>query len=730
MSHIEVDSLSLGEKIELFPFLETKGTVKELFSFYSQIQAKDVLLLSSKSFTSLESILSKYKKEWDLIKPIIKALEEAGEEQPKYKKAALWAKYTSGKITVPNEELEMMFAPYFHLSENQSLTLAKDFFKAGENEKAFTYLNRLCQYTDDFNSLVKASKLLKKIKKSAPDKVDVKTKVKVALLGGMTTPYLVPLLEACGLGRSFDLEIYEAEYNMIDVEILNPQSELHRFEPDIILTLPVIQNVDTKESSIIEKEQQRWTNLWKKVDQSLKARIIHLLYDYGDKEGSPFLSHYSPDGLSQTVEKINAALVSEGSQHGITFINHAGIAEQYGRLNWIDDKYWAMAKQPISMNLLPRLARHIIANIGIAYGRSKRCIAVDLDNTLWGGVLGEEGIHGVLAGNGDGESEEFIAFQQYLLDQTQRGCILVALSKNDEDLVKECFEARKDDFIIQWKDFTTTRINWTDKSQNLKSVSEELSLSTEHFVFIDDNPTERNRVRQILPDVTVPELPKGVSGYIREVDRHLLFEIQNLTKEDKARKESYKANAQRKELESNTGSFEDYLKSLDMVLTHKFLDDTVMERAAQLVSKTNQFNLTTKRYSQSALQEMAESKEHFPLCYRLVDRFGDYGWISLVILKVNDSVLDIDTWLMSCRVLGKAVEETVLSDMITIAQNQGCTEIRGTYIPTKKNGLVAGLYERLGFNKLDNDGNFCLSLSEPREEKTILIRRNEIAFDR
>ncbi len=326
-------------------------------------------------------------------------------------------------------------------------------------------------------------------------------------------------------------------------------------------------------------------------------------------------------------------------------------------------------------------------------------MAVDLDNTLWGGVLGEEGIYGVKAGQGDGESEAFLDFQKYLKNLADQGVALVAVSKNDESLVRECFAARQEDFAIHWDDFSAVRINWTDKAENLRSIAAELSLPLEHFVFVDDNPTERQRVRQVLPEVSVPELPLEPSDYQRAIETRLYFEKRVLTEEDKQRGESYRTNRQREGLKSVSGTLEEYLTSLDMVLEQRRLDASVLERAAQLVAKTNQFNVTTIRYSQAQLERISQDPNWYSSLYRLIDRFGDYGWIGLMLLHRVDDVLEIDTWLMSCRVLGKSVEKSMMDDAVGYARALGSRGLRGRYVPTKKNGLVADLFPRLGFEE-------------------------------
>jgi FkbH-like protein len=725
MKEISLVSHQLSQSLDILESASSHLSLSQLNAFFSDVNPQKLLALEPSVYPRLEKIVARYGKKWGMIEPLVLALEEAGQNQPHFKKLAIWARFLNGHISAEDSEFKKQFAPYFHLQPAQCLLIVKDLMRLEHWDEAFIYLSRCCELSEDFIELSKASKLLKEIRRRSPKSILARNKIKVAVLGGMTTMYLVSILDACAMARGIDLEIYEAEYNTIDLEIHNSSSGLFAFRPDVVLLLPIEQHLITEGEDAIEKEVARWRALWSSIETGLKAKVIHLLYDDGAREGSLFFLRNSPQARRHRVHRINAGLVQAGNLN-TSFIDYEGLIGYHGRINWQDEKYWALAKQPVNNLFLPRFARHIIATLCVSFGRSKRCIAVDLDNTLWGGVVGEEGVNGVKAGQGDGESEGFLAFQKYLLSLTELGCVLVAVSKNDESLAKECFEIRKDDFALRWSDFAATRINWLDKSENLKSLSEELSLPLEHFVFIDDNPSERNRVRQVLPEVAVPELPLDPSGYIKEIDRQLLFETLALTNEDKLRQSSYKANAERKGLESHFGSLGDFLESLDMVLEVKKLDQSVLERAAQLVGKTNQFNLTTRRYSPAELQQMADNEAYFPVCYRLVDRFGDYGWISLVISKVENKTLIVDTWLMSCRVLGKTVEETVLEDLIRVAKKYNCSKIKGIYIPTKKNGIVSQLFDRLGFTKGDVEGEYWFDLTNESKSQTSYIRRKNL----
>ncbi len=718
---------SFPDRLDQVTYLLASGNRQsEIKETFASATVADLRQLDSARRRTLATHLDRLLSHPDALQPLLGTLRSASPDDIELRRMYVWTQFRLGQIAVDATEFSSLFAPHLVHDPERALAAAKAAASAEQFPLVRAYLVRVGAESDDVALLAKAGTLWRKIQ-DKEGLADGMLPLRVALLGGMSTMYLRSALDACALARGMTLSIYEAEYNTIEIELLDPSSRLHAFRPEVVMLLPIQEHLETDSEHFQERELGRWRSLWTVVATTLRARVVQLLFEEDSGEENLFLKRNHPQARRALVRGLNDKLV-EASPEGVTFLDYEAIIAHYGRENWVNRKTWHLAKQPVAMRFVGRLARHLVAAVAGQYGRSKRCLAVDLDNTLWGGVLGEDDIHGVRTGQGDGESEAFLEFQRYLLEQSRLGCILTIVSKNDESLVRELFEKRGSDLLVRWDDFAAHRVNWIDKAENLRSLSKELSLPLEHFVFVDDNPTERELIRQMLPDVVVPELPLDVGGYRRAIEKHLLFERSALTQEDMLRKDSYRTERQRQELQSQAGSLDDYLASLQMELESKKLDATVLERAAQLVSKTNQFNVTTIRYSAAELREMSESAGVIPLFYRLSDRFGDYGWIGLLILRREGETARIDTWLMSCRVLGKSVEACMLEDAASAARAWGCTTITGRYVRTKKNGMVADLFDRYGFaatSRTDEAAEYTIAIPSQSSDSTKHVRRKQ-----
>jgi FkbH-like protein len=367
---------------------------------------------------------------------------------------------------------------------------------------------------------------------------------------------------------------------------------------------------------------------------------------------------------------------------------------------------------PLYGDLVMRLA-------AARYGRSAKCLVLDLDNTVWGGVVGDDGVQGLALGQGSAEGEAFVAFQRYALDLSKRGVILAVCSKNDEANALAPFETHPD-MILKRADIACFVANWEDKATNIRRIAATLNIGLDSLVFADDNPFERNLVRQELPMVAVPEIPEEPALVAQCIADAGYFEAIALTEEDRARAAQYQANAARTSMASAVTDMGAYLESLDMRMVWDRFDEIGLPRITQLINKSNQFNLTTRRYNEEQVRAMIADPAVISLQLRLLDRFGDNGMIAVVIARQDGAVAEIDTWLMSCRVLGRKAEEATLALLAAQARNQGVDKLIGRYVPSAKNGMVAGHYEKLGFTPLggpDADGaqayELVLSSYEP-----------------
>jgi FkbH-like protein len=378
---------------------------------------------------------------------------------------------------------------------------------------------------------------------------------------------------------------------------------------------------------------------------------------------------------------------------------------------WFDQRYWFHAKQPISFECLVPFVRNTARIIGALFGITAKCLVVDLDNTLWGGVIGDDGIEGIAIGEGDAMGEAFKAFQEYLLKLKQRGILLAVCSKNEEANALAPFQEHPE-MVLKRKDFVSFKANWQPKPDNLREIAKELNIGIDSLVFVDDNPAEREHVRQILPQVKIVELSDDPADYPKLLDEEGFFEITALSHEDIQRTEQYIGNIERKHLEESTISYADYLASLEQKAVIRPFDEKYLDRISQLINKTNQFNLTTLRLSRSQVEERMQDSKTLTAYVRMADRFGDNGLISVFSARREADELLIDEWLMSCRVFKRGVENLLCNYIVEKAREMGVTKLRGIYIPTEKNGLVRDHYKSLNFSLVDNvqDGSSHWSL--------------------
>jgi FkbH-like protein len=426
-----------------------------------------------------------------------------------------------------------------------------------------------------------------------------------------------------------------------------------------------------------------------------------------------------PQSHRRRVLDYNAHLSAAAMEAGALVYDVASLAQFIGLSNWWPGRMQHLAKLPFAMAMVPLYLDGICRIAGAIGGKSRRVLVLDLDNTLWGGVIGDDGLEGIILGQGDALGEAHSAVQRYALGLKKRGVVLCVASKNTHDVAMEAFRSHPD-MLLREPDISLSRINWRDKAANIEELAVALNLGLESFVFLDDNPAERKRVREALPLVAVPELPADPSDWPLILSSAAYFEQTAVTDEDLSRSDYYIADAKRNDARSSAVDEQSFLNSMKMELSVANFDAVGRKRIAQLIAKSNQFNLTTRRYSEADVKSLEENPDYICLQARLKDIFGDNGMISVVIAKVDGNVVIIELWIMSCRVIGRKVEEALLSILAEKAQSVGADTIHGIYRPTNKNALVAEHYSKLGFEKVlakdDGESHWQLKLPHATRE--------------
>src|SRR5271163_248916 len=404
--------------------------------------------------------------------------------------------------------------------------------------------------------------------------------------------------------------------------------------------------------------------------------------------------------MRNLIDGINRELATFVLDSGDVLLDVAGLAETVGLADWHNTQLWNMGKLPFSDQLIPLYADHVARTVAAVRGKSRKVLILDLDNTIWGGVIGDDGLDGIQVAQGDARGEAHLAVQRLALELRQRGIVLAVCSKNTDEVAREPFN-KHPEMLLKLEHIAVFQANWNDKATNIQAIAEELSLGLDAMVFLDDNPVERGLIRKLLPQVAVPELPDDPAFYARTLAAGGYFEAVAFATEDLKRAGFYQDNAKRANLQKQVGGVDAYLASLDMTITFQPFDATGRARIVQLINKSNQYNLTTRRYTDPEIVDAESDPEVFTLQVRLADIFGDNGMISVIICRpAQDGIWEIDTWLMSCRVLGRKVEHMVLSEILQHARRAGIYKLAGTYRPTERNQLVLDHYAKLGFSKV------------------------------
>lgn len=567
------------------------------------------------------------------------------------------------------------------------------------------------EYPFDAETILKKKKSYRK--KLLEDSSRTFIDKKIAVLGGCTTQNITLMLELFLLNQGIRPTFYESEYNKYYEDGMFPNPELEEFAPDIIYLCTCNRNITNypvmsdDRQAVEEKlniEFSRFQELWAHIDATYHCTIIQNNFEYpffrlmGNKDASDY------HGRVNFVTSLNCKFYDYAQNHEnfyICDINY--LSASYGLDKWSDPFYWHMYKYAVAVPAIPYLSYSLAAIVKSLYGKNKKAFNLDLDNTLWGGIIGDAGAENIEIGQETSLAQTYSEFQEYLKLHKQLGILLTVNSKNDE--CNALAGLKRPDSVLNTDDFVAIKANWDPKSINLMNTAQGLSLLPESFVFVDDNPAERAIIADQVPGTAVPEIGE-VENYIRVLDKSSFFEVTTFSKDDLNRTKMYAENAKRAQAQAAFGNYGDYLKSLEMEGEIQSFIPMYMSRIAQLTNKSNQFNLTTKRYDQTEIEAAAADPNRITLYGKLVDKFGDNGVVSVVIGRMdgeNHDELHIELWIMSCRVLKRDMEFAMMDTLVEKAAAKGVRKIVGYYYPTAKNAMVKEFYGMQGFEKVSSD---------------------------
>lgn len=556
---------------------------------------------------------------------------------------------------------------------------------------------------------------------------------KIAILGGSTTNGIADMLELFLLWYGIKPEFYQSEYNRYWQDAMFSE-ELRAFAPDFVFIHTTNRNITSypemsmsnqQVNDLLQTQLSHFTTMWDKLRTDLSCPIIqnNMELPYWRLLGNKDFSDIH--GRVSFVTRLNQGFADYANAHPDFYIHDINyLSASVGLEKWSDPLYWNMYKYAVAVPFFPDFAFSLAKIFASLLGKNKKVLALDLDNTLWGGVVGDDGVENLALGQEVPMGQAYCEFQSYLKAQKQLGVLLTVCSKNDRE--NALAGLNHPDGVLKPEDFTLIKANWEPKSLNIEQTAQELNLLVDSIVFVDDNPAERAIVQGTLPTVETPPM-EGVENYIRTLDKGGYFEVTNFSEDDLRRVEMYRQNAERAKSQSGFADYGEYLDSLEMSAVIEDFSPMTIARITQLTNKSNQFNLTTRRYTPAEMEQTYQSPDYIRLCGRLEDKFGDNGIVSVVIGEKQGDVLDIQLWLMSCRVLKREMEYAMLDMLAEKAREQGLRQLRGHYYPTAKNGMVKELYRDFGFEKVSEDeqGNTMWQLDlNGYQKKTSHIKIN------
>lgn len=571
------------------------------------------------------------------------------------------------------------------------------------------------------------------LKKNSKKVGDIPSEFRMVLMGDCATQHIAQAVSGYAYEEGIGLELLDTDYNQILAQTFDPESELYRYHADAVLIVMCTEKLYEEycetpadlRSKFAERKYEDICGIWRRIlsytDQSTGKGMKILQFNYAEADDRCFgnYGNHVESSFLYQIRQLNLLLMQGAQKEDIYIVDISYVQNLYGRKLFHDEKLYYIAKMPFSTDVLPAIAREVICVVRALMARFKKCVILDLDQTLWGGVIGDDGLEGIEIGE-LGTGHAFKEFQCWLKELTKRGIILAVCSKNDEDKAKEPF-LKHPEMVLRLEDIAVFVANWEDKANNIKKIIDTLNLGMDSFVFIDDNPFERNLVRSMLPVIAVPELPEDPAEYLSYLKELNLFETTSYSAADLDRTRQYREEAGRAELKQQFADYDEYLENLSMEAEAKHFDPFHIPRIAQLSQRSNQFNLRTVRYTEDDVKRLAGDKQYITLYFTLKDRFGDHGLISVVVMKRENDSFFIENWLMSCRVLKRTMEAFIVNTMLEEAGKAGAARVIGEYIRTPKNGMVEHLYEEMGFEPL-GEGRYEITVDSYKKHKTWVHR--------
>lgn len=574
----------------------------------------------------------------------------------------------------------------------------------------WSQLASLTRQARDFEELFVLSSLRKKAhSRNLP--AHERARLRLAILGGYSLYPLHELIEHIGEVENLPVELWKGDFDNYISEIMDESGPLYSFKPQFVLLMPSERRcaylgrlTDARESveAEVRSTVEGLLNLAHRVNQQTGAEVIMTNFMLPARHDPGTYRNRAPGSDWNFRKRVNLELGLAAPPY-LRICDLEYLAFRIGALASRDERGWFESKQPGSPALMVEIAREAVHLMASLKRAPKKVLALDLDNTLWGGVVAEDGLEGIELGDTSPRGEAFKAFQKYIASLKERGVLLAVCSKNDVARAAEPFE-KHPEMVLRMADFVSFKANWDSKADNLRQIASDLNLGLDSFVFVDDNPAEIEIVRQFAPEVATILLGPDPAGYVAQLQDVRLFEPRAITAEDAGRTGQYRSEVQRKELQASVTDMDSYLESLAMEAVISEFTPMDVPRLSQLINKSNQFNLTTRRRSEAEVIGLMNDPHHIGYSVRLKDRFGDHGLISIVIGRKNGDTMLIDTWLMSCRVLKRQVEEEVLNELVRLAKKRGCLRLEGVYLPTPKNEMVRDFYSRMGFSLLAENG--------------------------
>ncbi len=554
-------------------------------------------------------------------------------------------------------------------------------------------------------------------------------KIKVAVLGDTATQFLVQSLRATGYDFGCDLSIWEADFNQIERQIFDTQSELYEFQPEVVVIfqsthkLLGIYNKSKMENHAVLAQQRLMEieEMCNALNSNLNTKIIYYNYpEINDSVFGNFANKIQSSFLFQ-LRKLNFELMQFATRQANFYLCDISTIQNYlGKASTFQTSVYINTEMVLSIDTLPVVAKYTMDIIATIQGQFKKCVILDLDNTTWGGIIGDDGLENIQIGS-LGIGKAFTEFQYWIKKLKNRGIIIAVCSKNTESVACEPFD-KHPDMVLRMDDIAVFIANWENKADNIRQIQSILNIGFDSMVFLDDNPFERNMVRENIPDITVPELPTDPADYLEYLYTLNLFETVSFSNEDLERTKLYQVQAQRTVLQQKFTNEEDFLKSLNMLSLVESFNKFNIPRVAQLSQRSNQFNLRTVRYTEGDIELISNSDNFYTFAFTLEDKFGDNGLICVIILKEeNKDALFIDTWFMSCRVLKRGMEHFVLNTISDFAKKKGFHKLIGEYLPTAKNEMVMNHYLNLGFEQ--EDKNWILNTDTYENKKCYINKK-------